>query len=226
MAGTTNLVRHRQGVGRVAAVAAASLLALTACGSDEASGGIELERGESGMMPAIEPPGPEGFDTADVMGVAIETPEEWEVQNDGSQLCMTPPGQSSCAYGSIQLVPKQADKHPQSWPKKDDAFHDDDGWADDTDSCRSLNTAASGNIGVEGATLTTGPGNVFEHADGLKSHHSLWTVTCDNDDTFEVRMWFLPESDVLLYVWSVDAQYSAVYDEIAASMDTTEYRNG
>ena len=37
-------------------------------------------------------------------------------------------------------------------------------------------------------------------------------------------MWFLPESDVMLYVWSVDAQYDALYDEIAASMDTTAYR--
>ncbi|MEU3020527.1 MULTISPECIES: hypothetical protein [unclassified Nocardiopsis] len=225
MAGTTDLVRHRRRGGRVAAVAAAALLALTACGSDEATGEIELERGESGMMPAIEPPGPEGFGSADVMGVRIDTPDDWDVQNDGAQLCMTPPGQSSCAYGSIQLVPKQADKHPQGWPKKDESFNDDNGWADDTDSCRSLNTAASGNIGVSGASLQTGAGSVFEHADERKSHYSIWSVTCDNNDTFEVRMWFLPESDVLLYVWSVDAQYSAVYDEIAASMDTTEYRS-
>lgn len=208
----------------MAAVAAVALLALSAC-SGESAGEIELERGESGMMPAIEPPGPEGFDSAEVAGVKIDTPEDWDVQNEGGQLCMSPPGQSACAYGSVQLTPKQAEKHPQSWPKKDEAFHDDDGWADNTDSCRSLNTAASGNIGVKSASLTTGHGNVFEHADSLKSHHSVWTVTCDNDDTFEVRMWFLPESDVLLYVWSADAQYSAVYDEIAASMDTTEYRN-
>ncbi|MBQ1084196.1 hypothetical protein [Nocardiopsis sp. B62] len=226
MAGTTDLVRDRLRGGRVAAVAATALLALTACGSEDAPGELELQRGESGMMPAIEPPGPEGFENADVMGVRIDTPDEWDVQNDGSELCMTPPGQSSCAYGSIQLVPKQADKHPQSWPKKDESFNDDDGWADDTGSCRSLNTAASGNIGVADASLETGAGSVFEHADGRKSHYSIWSVTCDNDDTFEVRMWFLPESDVLLYVWSVDAQYSAVYDEIAESMDTTEYRNG
>ncbi len=224
MARTTGEVRQRVSGARAVAVAAAALLALSACAGGAADE-IELEHGGNGMMPAIEPPGPEGFDSAEVAGVRIDTPEDWDVQNEDGQLCMTPPGQSSCAYGSVQLVPKQADKHPQSWPKKDDSFHDDDGWADDTSSCRSLNTAASGNIGVEGASLTTGHGNVFEHADGLKSHHSVWTVTCDNDDTFEVRMWFLPESDVLLYVWSADAQYSAVYDEIAASMDTTEYRN-
>ena len=224
MAGTTDEVRHLAKHGRVAALAVTVLLALSACASEE-SGEAELERGESGMMPAIEPPGPEGFDNAEVAGITIDTPEGWVIQDEDGQLCMTPPGQSACAYGSVQLAPKQAENHPRSWPKKDDAFHDDDGWADDTDSCRSLNTAASGNIGVDEATLTSDHGQIFEHADGLKSHHSTWSVTCDNDDTFEVRMWFLPESDVLLYVWSADAQYSAVYDEIAASMDTTEYRN-
>ncbi|GAA1072514.1 MAG: hypothetical protein JK586_12340 [Nocardiopsis sp. BM-2018] len=224
MARTTGEVRHRAGSGRVLAVSAVALLALSAC-AGESAGEIELERGESGMMPAIEPPGPEGFDSAEVGGVSIDAPDGWEVQNEGGQLCMTPPGQSACAYGSVQLVPKQAANHPQDWPKKGDAFYDDDGWADNTDSCRSLNTAASGNIGVDKATLTSDHGQIFEHADGLKSHHSVWSVTCDNDDTFEVRMWFLPESDVMLYVWSADAQYSAVYDEIAASMDTTEYRN-
>ncbi|WP_460776873.1 hypothetical protein [Nocardiopsis nanhaiensis] len=225
MAGTTDKVRQRARSGRVIATAAAAvaLLAVGAC-SAEASGEAELERGESGMMPAIEPPGPEGFDSADVAGITIDTPEDWEIQNEGGELCMTPPGQSACAYGSIQLVPEQAANHPEDWPKEDDAFYDADGWADNTDSCRSLNTAASGNIGVDDAQLTSGHGNVFEHADGLKSHHSVWDVTCDNDDTFEVRMWFLPESDVLLYVWSADAQHSAVYEEIAASMDTTAYR--
>lgn len=224
MSGATDQIRRRVRMGgRAVAVAAAALLTLGACGSAGPEE-IELERGESGMMPAIEPPGPEGFDSVEVGGVAIDAPDDWEVQSEGGQLCLTPPGQSACAYGSVRLVPKQAAGHPQSWPKKDDAFYDDNGWADDTSSCRSLNTAASGNIGVDGSTLTSGHGNVFEHADGLKSHHSIWNVTCANNDTFEVRMWFLPESDVLLYVWSVDAQYSALYDEIAASMDTTEYR--
>ncbi|MGW5877639.1 hypothetical protein ACWFMI_13965 [Nocardiopsis terrae] len=225
MAGTTDEVRHRAGSGRVAAVAAAALLALSACSAESAEE-IELERGESGMMPSIDPPGPEGFDSAEVAGVKVDVPEGWEVQNEDGQLCMTPPGQSACAYGSVRLVPHQAEKHPRNWPKKDDAFYADDGWADNTDSCRSLNTAASGSIGVDGAALTTDRGAVFEHADGLKSHHSVWSVTCDNEDTFEVRMWFLPQSDVLLYVWSADAQYSALYDEIAASMDTTAYRAG
>ncbi|MET9713568.1 hypothetical protein ACFW3Z_21825 [Nocardiopsis alba] len=226
MAGATDKERLRVRTGgRAVAVAAAALLTLGACSSGGADE-ISLERGESGMLPAVEPPGPEGFDNVDVAGVKIDAPDDWEVQNEGGQLCLTPPGQSACAYGSVRLVPEQAEKHPQSWPKKDDAFYDDDGWADDTSSCRSLNTAASGNIGVDKATLTSDNGQVFEHADGLKSHHSVWSVTCDNEDTFEVRMWFLPESDVLLYVWSVDAQYSSVYDEIAASMDSTEYRAG
>ncbi|MBR8744812.1 hypothetical protein [Nocardiopsis sp. MG754419] len=226
MAGATDQVRRRvRRGGRAAAVATMALLTLGACGSGSPEE-VELERGESGMMPAIDPPGPEGYEAVEVAGVSIEAPEDWEIQNEGGRACLTPPGQSACAYGSVELVPRQAAGHPDGWPKKDDAFHDDNGWADDTDGCRSLNTAASGNIGVESADLASETGNVFEHADGLKSHHSIWDVTCANGDSFEVRMWFLPESDVLLYVWSVDAQYDALYDEIAASMDTTEYRSG
>lgn len=224
MAGAKDQVRRRARRGvQGAAVAAMALLTLGACGS-EGPEEIELERGESGMMPAIDPPGPEGFEHVEVAGVKVEAPDDWEVRNEGGQVCLIPPGQSACAYGSVLLVPKQAADHPQSWPKKDDAFYDDNGWSDNTDSCRSLNTAGSGNIGVDEATLANGSGNVFEHADGLKSHHSIWNVTCANGDNFEVRMWFLPESDVMLYVWSVDAQYDALYDEIAASMDTTAYR--
>lgn len=221
MVGTTDRTargrwRTRAGVGTVAAMV---LLTVGACGQVEE---IELERGEGGMMPPVAPPEPEGFSAAEIAGVSIEIPEGWDAQTEDGALCVTPPGQSACAYGSIQLIPNAAEQHPDNWPSKGDAFFDDDGWAADTDSCRSLNTAASGNIGVSGAELTYS--DLMEHADELKSNHSVWNVSCVNDDSFEVRMWFLPISDVLLYVWSVDAQYDQVYDEIARSMDTTDFR--
>ena len=222
MVGTTGRIvrgrwRTRVGVG---AAAAAVLLTAGACGQAEE---IELERGEGGMMPPVAPPEPEGFDTVEISGVSIEIPDGWEAQEENDSLCVTPPGQSDCAYGAIQLIPEAADRHPDDWPSKGDAFFDDDGWAGDTDSCRSLNTASSGNIGVSDAELTYS--GLMEHADELKSNHSVWDVSCVNDDSFEVRMWFLPISDILLYVWSVDAQYDQVYDEIAQSMDTTDHRD-
>ena len=229
MAGTTG--GHVQGrrrrahgarVGAGAAVAVA-VLALSACSGGSEGGAAELERGESGVMPALERPGPEGFTNTEIEGVTIDVPDDWETQTEGGSLCMTPPGQPACAYGSVRLAPHAAQGHPQDWPSRGEAFHDDNGWADNTDQCRSLNTAASGDIGVDSATITYQ--DVFEHADGLKSNHTLWNVTCVNDDAFEVRMWFLPISDVLLYVWSADSQYDAVYDQIAASMDTSGYQD-
>ncbi|MFL1377841.1 MULTISPECIES: hypothetical protein [unclassified Nocardiopsis] len=209
-----------------AAAAAVSLLLLTACSGDSGGEGGEelgLELGASGVVPAVEPPGPEGFTSQTVEGITIDMPEGWEIQNEGGVLCATPPGQAACAYGSIQLTPRAAQKNPNDWPKKGDAHAKDDGWADNTGSCRSLNTAASGGIGVSKAELKVSDFTV--HANDLKSHHSVWQVTCANDDTFEVRMWFLPISDVLLYVWSADSQYSAVYDQVAASMNTDGYSN-
>ncbi|NYH53842.1 hypothetical protein HNR06_003431 [Nocardiopsis arvandica] len=204
------------------AAAGAALLLLAAC-SGGGGGEVELERGESGILPAAEPPAPEEFAAETIEGVSVKVPEGWETQSEGGTLCMSPPGQAACAYGSVQLTPHASAQHPRKWPAKGDAFKKDEGWAADTGSCRSLNTAASGGIGVKKAKLKVS--DFTEHADGLKSHHSVWEVTCANDDTFEVRMWFLPISDVLLYVWSADAQYSAVYDEIALSMDTTGYQN-
>ncbi|MFD6952572.1 hypothetical protein A6A08_26195 [Nocardiopsis sp. TSRI0078] len=204
------------------AAAGAALLLLAAC-SGGGGGEVELERGESGILPAAEPPAPEEFGTENIEGVSIKVPDGWETQSEGGTLCVSPPGQTACAYGSVQLTPHAAGRHPQEWPAKGEAYKKDDGWAADTGSCRSLNTAASGGIGVEEAKLKVS--DFTEHADGLKSHHSVWEVACANDDTFEVRMWFLPISDVLLYVWSADSQYSSVYDEIALSMDTTGYQN-
>jgi hypothetical protein len=209
-------------VGTGTAAAAAALLLLAACSGGGGSG-AELQLGESGPLPAAEPPAPEEFADQSIEGVSVKVPEGWGTQNEGGVLCVSPPGQEACGYGSVQLTPHAAEKHPQGWPGKDESFTKDDGWAADTGSCRSLNTAASGGIGVEGAELKVS--DFADHADGLTSHHSVWNVTCVNDDTFEVRMWFLPLSDVLLYVWSADSQYSAVYDEIALSMDTTEYRS-
>ncbi|MFD3687508.1 hypothetical protein ACFWTE_22170 [Nocardiopsis sp. NPDC058631] len=210
-------------VGAGTAAAASALLLLGACSGGSDGAEIELERGESGMVPAVEPPGPEGFGSETVEGITIDVPEGWEVQDQDGTLCVSPPGQAACAYGSVQLTAHAAENHPQEWPLKGDAHSKEDGWADNTDRCRSLNTAASGDIGIKGAELRVS--DFTEHADTLKSHHSVWDVTCANDDTFEVRMWFLPTSDVLLYVWSADSQYSAVYDQVAASMDTTEYRS-
>ncbi|MBB6120765.1 hypothetical protein [Nocardiopsis algeriensis] len=205
-----------------AAAATASLLALAACSGGGSEGAeITLERGESGVMPGIEPPDPGEYAAQEIEGVSIEVPEGWQVQNEGGTLCVSPPGQDACGYGSVQLTPQASTRNPGEWPKKGDAFNKEDGWGADTGSCRSLNTAASGGIGVSGADLKVA--DFTQHADGLKSHHSVWEVTCANDDRFEVRMWFLPISDVLLYVWSVDSQYSAVYDEIALSMDTSGY---
>ncbi|WP_159943032.1 MULTISPECIES: hypothetical protein [unclassified Nocardiopsis] len=221
MAGIHGWWRRARGA-RLGAGAAAALVLLTAC-SGGGGGEVELERGESGILPAAEPPAPEEFNTQSIEGVSLTVPEDWKVQSEGGKLCVSPPGQAACAYGSVQLLPHAAERDPDNWPAKDDAFNKDDGWAADTGSCRSLNTSASGGIGVEGAELAVS--DFTEHADGLKSHHSVWRVTCVNDDTFEVRMWFLPVSDVLLYVWSADSQYSAVYDEIALSMDTTEYQS-
>lgn len=229
MAGTTVGAVHRRLRGRVGAGAgaAAAVLVLAACGGDDGGGSledVELQAGEGGMMPPVAPEGSEGTEALDVDGVSIEAPEDWEVQNEGGTLCLTPPGQPACAYGSIQLSTGAADQHPQNWPLQGEAFSDDDGWADNTDSCRSLNTAASGNIDVESAELTN-PGEFATHADDLKSHHSVWNVSCVNGDEFEVRMWFLPVSDVLLYVWSADPQHDQLYDEVAASMDTTGHNS-
>ncbi|WP_150244591.1 hypothetical protein [Nocardiopsis quinghaiensis] len=205
------------------AAAAAALLLLAAC-SGGGGGEVELERGESGLLPAAEPPAPEEFAAETIEGVSIKVPDGWQTRNEDGALCLNPPGQAACGYGSVQLTPHAAERHPQNWPAKDEAFKKDDGWAAGDGSCRSLNTAASGGIGVKSAKLAANP-DFTEHADGLKSHHTVWKVTCDNDDTFEVRMWFLPISDVLLYVWSADSQYSSVYDEIALSMDTTDYQS-
>ncbi|MEV2279075.1 hypothetical protein AB0I72_26175 [Nocardiopsis sp. NPDC049922] len=230
MAGTNDGAgrRRRTSAARTVAgvaAAAAALTVLAACsGGGGGDGGPEMALGDSGLMEGVAPPGPEGFTPVEVAGIAINAPDGWDVQNEGDSLCMTPPGQEACAYGSVQLVARAAANQPQGWPLEGEAYREDEGWAAAPDNCRSLNTAASGDIGVEGSTLSES-GFFEDHADGLTSHQAMWDVTCVNDETFRVRMWFLPISDVLLYVWSVDAQYEEVYTQIAASMDTSGYRD-
>ncbi|KII00132.1 hypothetical protein LP52_04270 [Streptomonospora alba] len=215
---------------RTAAAAAAAALALLVSGC--ASGGS----GDSGAAPspqstysavvaAAEPtPDTDDFSVVEIQGIKIGAPQNWSIDKTGGLLCMRPPGQDSCGYGAVQVIPHVAENDPNDWPKKQ--FNKPDGWASDPTSCRSLGTADSGGAGVTGAEQldVDNPQGLTQHADGLRSHHREWEVSCDNGDTFETRLWFLPESDIAVYVWSVDAQYSALYDEIAASMNTDDYK--
>lgn len=214
---------------RGAAVLAVAALLLAGCGSADSAGSPppvpEPDTTYSGVLSAAQAPAPEGFVPLNIEGVRINAPEGWEVDQGGGQLCMRPPGQSECGYGAIEVRPRAAERDPDTWPKKGDAFHKDDGWAADTSKCRSLTTAAAGDVGVRGAELNLIGDGLTTHADGLKSHYSTWMVTCENDDTFEVRLWFLPQSDVVVYAWSVDQQYEGVYLAVAESMDVTEYNN-
>ncbi|GAA3750847.1 hypothetical protein GCM10022205_42440 [Spinactinospora alkalitolerans] len=216
----------RRGLG--AAAIAALVPAAAACGGADGTaaapeGGPSPDSTYGGAMPAAQAPAPEGFTPVEIEGIKINAPEGWEVDDADGRLCMRPPGQAACAYGSLQVLPHVAERDPDKWPKKGDAFDKKNGWASDPTACRSLNTAEAGDVKVKEAEQQTLPDPFTTHADGLKSHHSAWTVTCENNDTFEVRLWFLPTSDVAVYVWSVDARYAAVYDEIATSMDVTEY---
>jgi hypothetical protein len=87
--------------------------------------------------------------------------------------------------------------------------------------CRSAESAGEGRERIEDSNLSSE--GFTDHADGRTSHASVWEVTCRNGEAFEVRLWYLPQSDVAAYVWSVDPQYDEVYDAIAASMDVDDY---
>ncbi|MEY9213628.1 hypothetical protein [Thermobifida halotolerans] len=221
--------RRRPSVRAAAALAVASL-AVTGCGGDSGSASTELppvpepEATYGGVLAAAEAPAPGGFTPLNIEGVKINAPEGWEVDQGDGVLCMRPPGQSACGYGAIEVRPKAAERHPENWPKKDSDFHKDDGWAADPTACRSLSTAEAGDVGIRESKLHLVGDGLTTHADGLKSHYSTWQVTCENDDVFEVRMWFLPESDVLVYAWSVDQRYDSLYLTVAESMDVTEYK--
>ncbi|GAA3758050.1 hypothetical protein [Salinactinospora qingdaonensis] len=210
--------------------AAVALAALAAgCSGSGAADAFSSEGGPSpqqtydGVVAAAKAPGPEGFVPTEIEGVKINAPEGWQVDDSGDSLCMRPPGQQNCDFGAVQVFPHAAQRHPANWPKKDDAFNQDNGWAAQPNACRSAGTARAGNVAVTASTQTTQ--GFTTHADGLKSHHSVWQVECENGDTFEVRMWFLPKSDVVVYVWAVDPRYAEYYDQIAASMDVTAYNS-
>ncbi|NYI95794.1 hypothetical protein HNR12_002071 [Streptomonospora nanhaiensis] len=224
MSGTSGSVRSSAAA---AGAAVAALVLLTACGggSGGSGGGPEPESSYSAVVAAAEPPPAEGFTPVEVEGIKINAPKNWSVDNTGGTLCMRPPGQDGCGYGAIQVLPHVAENDPNKWPRKQ--YDAANGWASTPDKCRSLTTAAAADVGVAGAEKVPvdDPQGLAQHADGLKSHHRVWEVTCQNDDTFEVRLWFLPQSDVAVYVWSVDAQYSTLYDEVAASMDVTAYND-
>ncbi|MFC4562912.1 hypothetical protein ACFO4E_13690 [Nocardiopsis mangrovi] len=227
MPGTSGRVRFNRGRSGPATAAAAAVALLAAgCGSADSGGGDApaLDARYSEVVPAAQPPAPDGFSPAEVEGVKINAPEDWNIDSTGGRLCMRPPEQDSCGYGSVQVLPHVAKNDENKWPKRGDAFNDAEaGWASAPGECRSAATAEGGTP-VTGAEIVSPPNDLTEHADGLKSHHRVWEVTCENDDTFEVRLWFLPDSDVAVYVWSVDSRYAAVYDEVAASMDISDYK--
>ncbi|MBB4933665.1 hypothetical protein F4561_004485 [Lipingzhangella halophila] len=225
MSGTTDRTRFAPGTWVLRGAAFAALM-LIASGCGGGSGGDGPEETYSGAVPAVEPSAPDDLVPVEVAGVKIGAPEDWEVDKDGG-LCMRPPNQDECGYGAIQVWPKAAENNPKKWPKKDAAYNKPDGWATEPTECRSLSTVDDTSVGVKEARQEDAGDEegLVQHADGLKSHHRKWIVTCENDDTFEVRLWYLPQSDVAVYAGAVDARYSATYDAVAESMDVTEYNS-
>lgn len=225
MSGTTGRARFATSTSALGgATFVALMLLVSGCGSD--FGGDGPEETYSGAVPAAEPPAPDNLTTVNVAGVKIGAPEGWEVDKEGG-LCMRPPGQDQCGFGAIQVWPKAAENNPEDWPKKGNAYNKPNGWATFPNECRSLNTTGDEGVGVTDARQEDvgDEQGLVEHADGLKSHHRKWIVTCENNDTFEVRLWYLPKSDVAVYAGAVDPQYSTTYDAVAESMDVTEYNS-
>lgn len=179
-----------------------------------------------GLMPAAQAPPPEGFAVAGVEGIRVDVPDDWSTSDTDEGLCVLPPEAEECGYGAFLVFPNVTERQPDEWP--DDEFDEDDGWAADPEYCRSRATADSEDVEVDDEELSVD--NAFgEHPDpdaddGLRrSHHRVWSVSCENDDSFQVWLWFLPESDVAAYVWSVDSRYEDVYRHMAESMDVTDY---
>ncbi|PSK97469.1 hypothetical protein CLV63_108189 [Murinocardiopsis flavida] len=216
-------VRRRTTRFRWSAAAAFAVLALaaTACGGEAATAPTP-DSTYGGAVAAAEAPAPKGYRPAEIQGVKINVPDDWEAEEKDGRLCMRPPGEKGCGFGSVEVRPHAAKNDPAKWPRKGKAHEDKDGWAAAPDTCRSPGTMEKGDVGVAKAKLDTG--GFTTHADGLKSHHAAWTVTCENDDVFEVRLWYLPQSDVAVYVQSVDSRFTKVYDAIAKSMDITAYK--
>ncbi|WP_046468108.1 hypothetical protein [Allosalinactinospora lopnorensis] len=223
MSGTTGRARFTAGTPAFGAAAFAALV-LAGCGG---GGGNGPDPAYSEAVPAAKPPAPDDLVAVDIAGVKIGAPEDWEVDKENNQLCLRPPGQNECGYGAVQVLPKAAKNDPKNWPKKGAAFDKPNGWASTPNECRSLNTTGENGVGVENAEQVQvgDEQGLATHADGLKSHHRAWEVTCENGDTFEVLLWYLPQSDVAVYAGSVDSQYRTTYDEIAESMDVTEYNS-
>ncbi|QBI52934.1 hypothetical protein [Streptomonospora litoralis] len=227
MSGTSGTARSRTAAATAAAAGAALVLLASGCGLGGSGGSGAVPSPDStysNVVAAAEPAPPaDGLTTVEVQGIKIGAPKNWSIDKTGGQLCMRPPGQGTCGYGAVQVIPHVAENDPNKWPKTQ--FDSADGWASDPSVCRSLGTAAAGDVPVTGAEKleVENAQGLTTHADGLKSHHREWKVSCQNGDTFEVRLWFLPQSDIAVYVWSVDAQYSALYDKIAKSMNTDGY---
>ncbi|MBB6170387.1 hypothetical protein HNR23_000447 [Nocardiopsis mwathae] len=215
----------------LAAAVTALTLVVAGCGGGDApeengeASGPQPDETYSGVVAAAEAPAPDGFTAETFEKIRIDVPDGWATEESGDMLCMRPPGESECGYGSIQVLPKVAKNDPNKWPTKGTAYNKDGGWASETGTCRSLNTWEDGDVEAKQAKLQSWDGDgTVKLADDLKANHRVWTVTCENGDTFEVRLWLLPTSDVAVYAWSVDAQYAAVYDKVAESMNTEKYK--
>lgn len=206
-----------------AGVFAVVVLAVAGCGADDVAdtshAAPEPDTTYSGVVPAVEQDPLEESGAASVDGVRVEVPDDWDVEESNGSLCAQPPQHSDCAYGALLVIPEVSDEMPGGWPADD--FTDADGWAPrGEDGCRSAD-AAGGSVDSGDAELTVQ--GFTDHADGRTSHHSVWSVDCANGEDFEVRLWFLPQSDVAVYVWSVDPGHNQAYDAIAQSMDVTEH---
>ncbi|MDS1272028.1 hypothetical protein RIF23_17195 [Lipingzhangella sp. LS1_29] len=178
------------------------------------------------VMPAVESP-PEGFDMAEFQGVRVDVPEGWEIDDGDDAMCVRPPGQEECRFGAFLVFPSASERQDESWPAEH--FDEDDGWAPNPERCRSFATASDvdGDVGIGESDLVVqdfGEHPAEDRDDGVRrSHFRQWDVTCENEDTFAVRLWYLPQSDVAAYVWSVDEQYSETYTQIAESMNIDDY---
>lgn len=180
------------------------------------------------VMPATESPPPDGFDSVDFQGIRVDVPTDWAVDEGDEALCVGPPDQEECRFGAFLVLPQAAERNDEDWPAEH--FDDDDGWAAEPEECRSYGTATEPEddaVPVDEADLATedfGEHPAPDHDDDVRrSNYRAWSVTCDNDDTFEVRLWYLPQSDVAAYVWSVDEQYSSIYTTMAESMNIDDY---
>lgn len=197
------------------ALGALTLIALVGCGAQEGALAPVPDESYEGVLPASAQDPLADAEAATIEGIAVQVPASWSSSDHEGALCIQPPGRDGCRYGALLVYPHAAERQGNNWPS--DHFDRDNGWAAGQRQCR----AEGADGGVSGAQLETQ--DFTDHADGLTSHHSVWQVNCENGDGFEVRLWYLPESDVAVYAWAVDPGHAEAYDEIARSMDTGEY---